>query len=401
MLNCLIIALGGLCLIPFPYMNLPIPFHLVFYGLAGVVFGIYGARETSRSSSPLSRTILLSLLFCAVLILSSFMSKGGLKIGLKASAGVLLRGVAPALASFALVRWHGKETRLHRYLIVLGGVVAFSAVFEVMTGHYFIFERHPILNLGVRTHFSPEYGIAVGAFGQPLVLGSFLCVIFPMSLAAWREKRSFLNASVVLSVLLAMVLTFRRSTYALALLTLFWFGFRFFRIRWVVAGIVTVLFFVALLNIAVPKIRHRILARFDVANTWTEVKTAQRTHSYQTVWRMLKEKPIFGFGPRQFERVYLNYSKHEHPYETPDNQYLRILAENGLVGFFAFLSLLGLVLMMAVRNRGTPVGWGRLSAMVNFMSAMVFLDALYWPALQMMFWILIGTIDGTNHEKIA
>lgn len=78
----------------------------------------------------------------------------------------------------------------------------------------------------------------------------------------------------------------------------------------------------------------------------------ERSWFRQALWAMFKSSPVLGVGPGNFERLYEKYRPDGTPvlpYQPkPHNQYLEILAETGIVGFFAFLFIIGNFLYLLI-----------------------------------------------------
>lgn len=125
-----------------------------------------------------------------------------------------------------------------------------------------------------------------------------------------------------------------------------------------------------------------------------DVSALERINRWHCAWRMVAEKPLFGFGPGTFRFQYLPFQKPEEMTRIslrepiarrgPDNygrgggahsEYLRVLAESGWPGLLLWLVLLGVVLWPAVRRllyqSSTPKprlqDWALLLALLSFL----------------------------------
>ncbi|MBI4061605.1 MAG: O-antigen ligase family protein [Elusimicrobia bacterium] len=129
----------------------------------------------------------------------------------------------------------------------------------------------------------------------------------------------------------------------------------------------------------------------------TEESIRQRLAVLQTV-KVLKDHWLIGIGFGQFPTVCRPYYPAALPWQsTPDNQYLRWLIENGLLGFSLLMAFfIGIVRAgwekikrlkdaeQADYYKSILVGW--LSVAVTF----IFFDGFYWGACNMTFWCLLG-----------
>jgi len=119
-----------------------------------------------------------------------------------------------------------------------------------------------------------------------------------------------------------------------------------------------------------------------------EESAADRLDAWSAGLEMLKSQPLFGVGYRQFE---------EHHSRTAHNSFVLCFAETGLVGYFLWLSLLGVTLLQLQKLKHFPesvpasAGIRRQAsilqtALIGFMVAAFFLSRTYIPFL----YLLIG-----------
>jgi O-antigen ligase len=115
---------------------------------------------------------------------------------------------------------------------------------------------------------------------------------------------------------------------------------------------------------------------------------AGRLDAWSTGLQMLKSQPLIGVGFRQFE---------EHNPITAHNSFVLCFAETGLVGYFLWLSLLGISLLQLQELRHLPASVPAepdirrqasilQTALIGFMVAAFFLSRTYVPFL----YLLIG-----------
>ena len=115
---------------------------------------------------------------------------------------------------------------------------------------------------------------------------------------------------------------------------------------------------------------------------------AERLDAWSAGLQMLKSQPLIGVGYRQFE---------DHYYMTAHNSFVLCFAETGLVGYFFWLSLLGISLLELQKlkklTESVPAEQGikrqasiLQTALIGFMVAAFFLSRTYVP----LFYLLIG-----------
>lgn len=314
-------------------------------------------------------------------------------IALSTAAGFIVRCVAVAWAAYLIGGDGRSRSDLLAMLTIIGAVVAAGAVFETISGKYFLFERRLAPDQHPYEVWPPGWGVAVGAIGQPLPFSALMNLLLPVAVWRWTERRSVSAALPALLILAAIVMTFRRSAYAVALATsaivLIAADRRLTRPAALAALVVMVAAFM------VPATRTRIMERFNPVLTIKEMVGGHRTLVYGTTWKILKERPVLGLGTRQYERLSGRYAAYYGAANTPDNQYLRMAVENGIVGLAALLGF-AIWLMRALWRRRGGDGLPLLVSCGSFLLILLVLDGLYYPATGMTFFALAGAGCGAS-----
>lgn len=130
-----------------------------------------------------------------------------------------------------------------------------------------------------------------------------------------------------------------------------------------------------------------------------------RAEGWRVAWQMFLDAPWLGKGLGTFMSHYLSYvpvlvGDWSRP-QYAHNCFLQILAEVGLLGFGAFVALLGWLLAAAVRQcrRAGPTHAamlaGLLAAVTGLLINMAFDTAFYALSLATIFWALLGLTAGT------
>jgi len=122
--------------------------------------------------------------------------------------------------------------------------------------------------------------------------------------------------------------------------------------------------------------------------------------------QMVEDFPLWGVGIGEFHFALAKYSSvftdspggHFHPH----NYFLQIAAEMGLIGFYAFLWILGMILTKGsqiARGKRDFVKLGVWFGVIGFILAF-FGDGYLWNIeLQLMFWLLIGLLSVNDTEN--
>ncbi len=88
----------------------------------------------------------------------------------------------------------------------------------------------------------------------------------------------------------------------------------------------------------------------------TETSLGRRMVMYQTTLGIIRDNPLFGVGTGGFKQEFSAIAADKYsgwratPADDPHNQYLFILAENGLVGLAAFILVIAMILKYALKS---------------------------------------------------
>ena len=381
------------CLVPFNFMpgaaisfrSMTVPVHYLIFFPAGALVLAHAAWTFWRERH-VPRLMAWTLALSLSLLASSLIAPSK-ATALSTTAGFILRCAAAGWMGWLIGRDPARRDRFFVWMPLLALVVAAGAVYEPLSGHYFLFERQLKPGLGWSELWRPWQGVAAGAIGQPLPLGAVLNMMLPVCLWQWNRKKSVVWAIPALVVMLAIVMTYRRSAYVVMAGTLALALMRVDRRRARVLVASAVVLVAAAL--AVPRVRAHIETRFRPSFTVSELQGGHRTWVYQTTFEIVKAKPWLGIGTRQYESEYLKYAHYDHAVNTQDSQYLRMAAENGLIGLAILVGFLATVVGTLWRLREDD-GLPFLASCAGFALMLLVLDGLYWPAAGMTFFLIAG-----------
>lgn len=253
---------------------------------------------------------------------------------------------------------------LTKYLIIIGVLVAAYGYYELLASTFGLPYYFPSIH---NIDFVPNAKISFGntvfpriysTFGEPKVLGRFLLIPLFLSASVWSvlNTKRYLYYSIFL--LGAIILTFSTTAWLGAISGLFvWTYFlqpqgrrRVWKIiggsaivvivLWAVSGtfvqsIVTdgITFLTLHPARIIGLINNPYVVSVDYVNGWT------------LGWTLFTSSPVFGvgIGNSPFFSGITDYVF------TPFNLFLLLLAETGLVGLAAFMIMLGIILVKAIR----------------------------------------------------
>lgn len=402
----LVIPLFLVCTIPFNYLpqatftlfTVKWPIHHLIFTSTGLVLLITTLTVCARNRF-LPVYFLFALAVWASMLLSSVFSPANRPEALQTSAGFLLRAMAPSLAAYLLVRYAKREAKLQMALIVVVTIAAAIAIYEPLTGTYLI-ERYYVHGFGTEV-WPPSYGYAVGAIGQPLPLSIFLTILFPFTVASWGKINKTTYVLINCLVIGTVIMTFRRTGYLFLLLgagLVLWNSTLPKKKMLLWGGIISLVlaFFVAI----IPESREK-MRRFSPSIAVDEFANKHRGKAYQVSYRMFTDHPLLGIGTRQYFHRYKEYADYPLPDNSPDSQYLRFLAEGGALGLSTFLLFMGYVLKRVWTHAKKPEGAPYLASLTALALGFVVNDSLYWPAIQMTAFVIIGMAMGRIDREVS
>ena len=233
-------------------------------------------------------------------------------------------------------------------------------------------------------------------------------VVISFSRAAWVSL-------VISSVLIGFILFFKRSKIG-AVVSLF-----------IIAGSIFYFFNVAISNTKsnpVSNTGNWLEHLASVTNLKNSVSNLERINRYKCAYRMFLDRPIFGFGGGSFQFAFLPYQRKEemtrisvttpgpHPPGRGGNahsQYLRPLAEAGLLGLLLFLGIMLFVYRTGIRiyyksdqriHRIYAIGI--LFGLTTFFIHGLFNNFLHQGKLAVLFWsslMMLVMIDQNEKKK--
>lgn len=193
-----------------------------------------------------------------------------------------------------------------------------------------------------------------GLYGHPMTLAGFLIITLPILYAFlldWKQKRQTLVVTIVLFLIafVGLLLNETRGAWlalaiTLPLITLLYD-----------CSIKKVIFLIAfaigtsLVFLNSPQLQNRA----ESITSTTLQSNTERVLMWQSAYEMFKDHPILGVGLGQYAPKYLNEYKSPQAKERQNhshNNFLQMLAENGIVGFLGFVLLFGYLLLSSFRN---------------------------------------------------
>ena len=287
-------------------------------GIATLCFLIFAFRN--RDVLTVDKTYYRAIGFFLATMLLSALFCGHVGQGLKVWSDFWVWRLMPFLIVTLAVKAEGAK----RILIAASLGLAISMGYAIVEG------------------FGGE-GRASGFYGHPMTLAGWLCLYVPLFLVALFER--------------SLSLRLRQGAGALFAIALACLLFNGTRGAWVaIAGVVSliVLYYLfqrrklavwvaALLLMASVGLTHYepFMQRLDTINA---AQNTERFLMWESAYHMFEDHPVLGVGLSQYEdnyqQKYISPLAMEPELKHAHNNFMQMLAENGIVGFAGFLTLL-------------------------------------------------------------
>ena len=229
---------------------------------------------------------------------------------------------------------------------------------------------------------------AFSTFVYPPAFAGYLILFIPLTFLLAREKEGTLRYMFIFLgglELLALFLTKSKGGIFSLILSILIFSLFFFRGRKrLLSLIMALLLFSPFLH---PGFRKIWRQSFGV-----------RVSYWKAGWRMVRERPLRGFGTGTFGRVFPRYKEPgREDTQMAHNNYLQVFSEMGLPGGLLFLALLGVTGRRVWRNRENPLQQGIILGYLSFLIHSLIDFDLYIPGITFSLFLLLGM--GIYEEK--
>lgn len=231
-------------------------------------------------------------------------------------------------------------------------VVMWFAVFSVFLGYIFYFTRAEV------RMFGPFFNILDNSNVWPNAFALFLLMTWPL-IAVVNKKIDLKFAALCGFVLSGLLLTFSRGAliaFAGQIVVLFIYYFKRIEVKKVAYILLAGVFAVGLFYGAnyLRSLKNEVIdveKRLVFATTDSSTSVTERTDFWKGSLELIREKPLFGWGPFSFRNAYNPIQKTllanaDHPH----NIFLKIGVENGLIALFGFVGFLITLCVLFVRR---------------------------------------------------
>ena len=258
--------------------------------------------------------------------------------------------------------------------------------------------------------FGPK---VVGTLGNANIMGGYLALIFPLGIVVSKMSKEIkwkiLTCIGLVIIICALILTESRGAWLALSVSLIAINYRFIKTAWQKIfknRIVSLIVVVCLIVIGSSLFYWLINLNQDSA--------VGRLFVWRIAWNMCTSHPIFGIGFQRYPVEYLNYQadffdnpcnasffNHAANMKQADNEYLQILAENGIIGMifiFLFIVILYRYWLSLQKNKDAHSDEFILFKAIGISLAVIFLHSIVDNPLrgltvQTIFIFLVGMIS--------
>lgn len=313
------------------------------------------------------------------------------------------------------------EQDANRFLIGMFCVAVFVALYgivEFVIGQNYFWDSTFVMSNSRYAHFAheaTEFGLRIrSSVGHPVYLGGYLVLCLPLcGILIYQPNRiaricGWCGGFIIFC---ALVFTFTRGAWLGAVVSGILYSRQLARRHIVLASVLLLVLGGGLFSL--ERIQDALVSRGTLQQI-SQFKEDPRSRAYLQSTNMVLAQPFWGIGTGHYRYLAPKFDDYD---DTPDNMYLRLLSENGIISFGLFIFMLGLIFRrllegerwQTAQGQGNGVGARSIyCGFVGFCVDMITFDALFFPLTRITFWILVGVglalwdirSRGQTHESL-
>lgn len=192
---------------------------------------------------------------------------------------------------------------------------------------------------------------ANGFYGHPMTLGGWLCIFMPLLLIEFFEKRlldKYYWLSGIAFCVCSAGLVFNGTRGAWLAVAIVCTGLIIYYMFKSKSNLAVGIIFIALISALLVN-NSKFMHRLDTIDDFTKYQSnTERILIWQSAWNMFKDHPILGVGLGQYtvnyQQKYISPQAKEPNLGHAHNNFMQMLAENGIVGFTGFIVMFGYII---------------------------------------------------------
>lgn len=276
--------------------------------------------------SELGFSIILLVIIFAYSMITSFSVKSDLNVFLLTSIFILFY--------FVFINMIRTKKQLYGIFSIMIGAAFFVALY----GIYQNFTGGASNTWTDQELFGDISGRVTSTLANPNVLGEYLILLIPLSIAMINLKKSIFNkfiyAGIAVTLLVCLIFTYSRGCWLGILLGLIIFFICADR-KFISIGIIGLL----TLPVILPQ---NIINRFTSIGNLADSSTSYRMSIWIGTIRMLKDYWFsgIGLGEEVFKSIYSYYSYNGITAPHPHNLFLQLMTQIGIIGLIVFIIII-------------------------------------------------------------
>ncbi|MDD5687524.1 MAG: O-antigen ligase family protein [Elusimicrobia bacterium] len=382
-------------LVPFQILDirfLNFPFHYYFIGIFVFLLLILSIIQ-SFYISTFDKWIIFVILGFSLSLISSINRIHTIRV----LSGFLLKGICIAYITERIS--HYKSESAIKILLICASLVASFG----LTEYFFKWDLYP------RPRNWPYFMIR-STIGNPLPFAAYLVLFFPLSVWYLENERKIIKYLPFLLITFAIIFSFSRSSW----ISLFCVIIIFYsdrqnlknvkkNIRYIIILIIVIFASFVLMTKPVKEyFNYKFNVKmFNSAYLGNRLSFRHRLKSYKTTLNIIKDYPFFGVGLGNYPKIHEKYMVEgvRRDIKTPDNMYLRLLCDIGIVGTTVFFISIGYWMLQLWKSRNNILILAIFSGLAGFLINQTMADLMLWTAPQFAFWMLLGYGVGNLKEN--
>jgi O-antigen ligase len=312
-------------------------------------------------------------------------------------------------SAFYCVRWISmffltiivfNEPKRHKTQIVW---LLFLTAFVLSAAGFIQLQLLPVLNettYELDLGWDPHVNRLFATWFDPNFLGGYLAFILPLLIGTALDKPTWRKYLIPIGavILVALILTFSRSSYLALLAGLTIFGLIKSR-KLLLTSLLILLIAVSV----TPQLQSRTASLVDSAKsvftedyTLPDQSSRLRFESWSIAFQLLEENPVLGHGYNRYKHAALEHKlivdPEKHSSTGSDSSLLTILATTGRLGFMPFIAIYFLLIKQAWQHRRHGYAAGLLGALIGLFIHSIFVNSMLFPLFMAPFWLAAGLL---------
>ncbi len=299
----------------------------IFLGIAVLFLFIYSYRKKITIDINIKNYYRVIAFFILTMLLSALFS-GNMIYGLKRWADMWIWRFMPFIVITTMITERNKSLNILKVSCLGISVGILCLIYQGLSGD----------------------GRAAGFFGHPMTFAGYLCMYLPLFLIGYFDnlfgiKYKYISAIIFLAGCVALIFNGTRGAWIAVAITsgILLLYYMFKNKRNLLIGIVMIALCSGIL-VNNAAFMHRMST---ITNNRYQ-SNSERLLMWNSAWNMFKDHPALGVGLGQYkdnyQQKYISPKAKEPNLEHAHNNFMQMLAENGIIGFAGFITMFAYII---------------------------------------------------------